>query len=139
MYRLNIVSLLGLGILSGMPVFGWNIAIENQTDTDMRCRVLPRVDVGARLAVSQPTLNMIAVPAKQNSQLHLPVWQENLNPYIVLVLVPPQKPMSWLVELKAHSQLRVVSVGADQLTLYSRINDQQWAKVDKRVETDIHN
>ena len=68
MYRMSALSLLGLAVFGVLPIYGWNIAIENQTDKDLRCQVLPRMDVGSHSTASRLPFNMIMVPAKKNSQ-----------------------------------------------------------------------
>ena len=130
---MNRMILASIGLLSAMAAHGWDIAIENQTNNDVRCQILPRMDLGTCSTDCHLTSKMIIVPAKQNSQFQLLVWQENLNPYIVLVIMPEQKPIGWPVLLNAHSQLRFVLEGASELTLYSRADNEQWvqAKMNK--------
>ena len=130
--RMKKLIIVYLGLLSFMGAYSWDIVVENQMNNDMACQILPRIDIGGHTTVDTMKLSMIKVAAKQILHYQLPVWQENLNPYIVFVITPEQKIMSWPVQLKDHSQLRCVSEDNNQINLYSRIGDESWVKIEKR-------
>ncbi len=130
--KMNKVIGVCVGLVSVMAAYGWNIVVENQTEKDVYCQILPRMDIGARATVDDLKLGMMKVMTKQVLQFQLPVWQENLNPYIVFVMMPEQKAAYWTVQLKDHSQLRLVSEDNNQLTIYSRVGNEQWVKVERK-------